>query len=238
MGQEVERLALARGHKVTARFDIKNPLDKASRLEAPEVLVEFSVPDAVLPNLRWAAARRIPVIEGTTGWYADLAEARAIPGLTMVYSPNFSPGVFVFMELVRTAARQLSSVEGYDSYVNEWHHSGKLDSPSGTARKLGEILVEELPDKERALYDICNRRIESDEIHIGSIRAGRIPGTHEVGFDSAFDMIELRHTAHGREGFALGSILAAEWILGKEGVFTMEEFMLGFRNKKEKKDGS
>ena len=229
MGREVETLAVSRGHEIKACFSLEDPLTDTSSLSEVEVLIDFSAPDAVLSTLKTAASRGVPVVEGTTGWGDYLGQACEIPGLTMVYSPNFSPGVYVFMQLVRSAARQLSCIQGYDCHVNEWHHTGKLDSPSGTARKLGEILVEELPNKEKTVYDTCDRRIEPGELQVTSTRVGRVPGTHVVGFDSAFDMIELKHQAHGREGFALGAVLAAEWIVAKEGIFTMEEFMADYQ---------
>lgn len=233
MGREIEVLARSRGHAIEAYFDIEEPLIKGSSLTGIDVLIDFSVPGAVLETLQAAASAAVPVIEGTTGWSDLLRKACAIPGLTMVHSPNFSPGVYVFMQLVRDAAKQLGRLQGYDCYVHEWHHAGKLDSPSGTAKKLGEILLEELPSKVKTLYDTCDRRIEPGELQVTSTRAGRIPGTHLVGFDSAFDTIELKHQAHGRQGFALGAILAAEWILGRQGVFTMDDFMADYRAGKE-----
>jgi len=229
MGREIETIAVSRGHEIGACFCLEDPLTEASSFSEVEVLIDFSAPDAVLPTLEVAASLGIPVVEGTTGWGDYFSQVRQIPELTMVYSPNFSPGVYVFMQLVRSAARQLGCVQGYDCYVNECHHTGKLDSPSGTAKKLGEILLEELPTKEKTLYDTCNRRIEPGELQVTSSRVGRVPGTHEVGFDSAFDMIELRHQAHGREGFALGAVLAAEWIVEKRGIFTMEDFMADYQ---------
>ena len=229
MGREIETIAVSRGHEIGACFSLEDPLPGTSSLSEIEVLIDFSAPDAVLPTLKSAASSGIPVVEGTTGWGDYLAQACEIPGLTMVYSPNFSPGVYVFMQLVRSAARQVSCIQGYDCHVNEWHHTGKLDSPSGTAKKLGEILLEELPNKEKTVYGTCDRRIEPGELQVTSTRVGRVPGTHEVGFDSAFDVIELRHRAHGRDGFALGAVLAAEWIVAKKGIFTMEDFMVDYQ---------
>jgi 4-hydroxy-tetrahydrodipicolinate reductase len=229
MGREIETIAVSRGHEIGVRFDIEGPRVETSSLSGVEVLVDFSVPGAVLSTLKAAASCRIPVVEGTTGWGEDLGEACEIKGLTMVHSPNFSPGVYVFMQLVRSAARQLGCIRGYDCHVHEWHHTGKLDSPSGTAKKLGDILVAELPAKDKTLYDTCNRRIEPGELQVTSTRVGRVPGTHIVGFDSTFDTIELKHQAHGREGFALGAVLAAEWIVAKEGIFTMEDFMADYQ---------
>jgi 4-hydroxy-tetrahydrodipicolinate reductase len=229
MGREIETIAVSRGHEIGARFDIEGPRVEVSSLSGLDVLVDFSVADAVLSTLKTAASCGIPVVEGTTGWGAELGEAFEIERLTMVHSPNFSPGVYVLMQLVRSAARQLGRIQGYDCHVHEWHHTGKVDSPSGTAKKLGDILVAELPMKDKTLYDTCNRRIEPGELQVTSTRVGRVPGTHIVGFDSAFDTIELKHQAHGREGFALGAVLAAEWIVAKKGIFTMEDFMADYQ---------
>lgn len=234
MGQEIETLAVSRNHEVRACFDVDDPLRPTTSLSEIDVLIDFSVPSAVLPTLETAAASGVPVVEGTTGWGDQLAQVLKIPGLTMVCSPNFSPGVYIFMQLARVAARHLGKIQGYDCFVHEWHHTGKLDSPSGTAKKLGEILLGELSTKEKTLYDTCDRKIEPGELQVTSTRVGRIPGTHMVGFDSAFDMIELKHQAHGREGFALGAVLAAEWIVAKNGIFTMDDFMADYQAEKER----
>ena len=224
MGREVERAALARGHEICAIFDEETPLDAASNLQDAGVLIDFSLASAVLGVLRSAARAGVPVVEGTTGWQQDLEEARGIPGLTMVHSPNFSVGVYQFMRLARQAGALLGSLD-YDCYVHEFHHRGKADSPSGTARQLGSILLEAHPGKQRLLEGDCRRRIEPDELQISSTRVGRIPGIHEIGFDSEADTIILRHEAHGREGFAGGAVLAAEWIADKTGIFSMDRFM-------------
>jgi len=175
--------------------------------------------------LRVAAKNTVPVVEGTTGWYDRFDEVRAIEGLTMIYSPNFSIGVYQFTQLVRRAARHLGPLECYDTYVHEWHHSGKADSPSGTAARLAEVLVEELPNKDSSMHESCHRQIEPSELHVTSTRVGRMPGTHEVGFDSEYDQIQLRHVALGRTGFAYGSLKAAEWIVDRQGIYTMDDWM-------------
>ncbi|GAB4248826.1 MAG: 4-hydroxy-tetrahydrodipicolinate reductase [Acidobacteriota bacterium] len=226
IGREVARVAEERGHEIVAIFDIDRPLREDSNLAGVEVLIEFSLAEAVPGTLREAARRGIPVVEGTTGWYHCLEELTSLPGLTMIYSPNFSLGVYVFSRLVREAARRLGAWEEFDVYVHEWHHRGKVDSPSGTARKLAQILLEEIPHKERVLEDRCDgRRIDPEELHVTSTRAGLIPGIHEVGFTSGGETLTLRHQAHSRECFARGAVRAAEWIVGRRGIFTLEDMM-------------
>lgn len=228
MGHEVEKLAGGLGHEVTAIFDESNPLDGNSVLDA-DVLIDFSLSHVVLGVLKVAARKGIPVVEGTTGWQDQWDEVRGIEGLTMIHSPNFSMGVYQFSRLVREAASLLGPLECYDSYLHEWHHSGKADSPSGTAIRLAEILIAELPDKEKPLYESCHRRIDPGELHVSSTRVGRMPGTHEIGFDSEYDQILLRHTAQGRAGFAYGALRAAEWIVENEGIFSMDDWMTSGR---------
>lgn len=225
MGKEIESLSQEMGQEIVAVFDEYSPLVETSVLGGAEVLIDFSLGEAVLGVLREAAKKKLPVVEGTTGWYDHLDEARAIGGLTMIYSPNFSMGVYQFTQLARRAAQLLGPLDCYDTYVHEWHHSGKADSPSGTAVHLAEVLVGELPNKDRSMYESCHRRIEPPELHVTSTRVGRIPGTHEVGFDSEYDQIQLRHVAQGRVGFAYGSLKAAEWIVGRQGIFTMDDWM-------------
>jgi 4-hydroxy-tetrahydrodipicolinate reductase len=225
MGQIVEETAIRRGHTISGIFDVDKPLGSPEQLRDSDAVISFSLPQAVFQLLEAAAAAGVPVVEGTTGWYEGLERARRIPGLNMVYSPNFSVGVFHFTEIVREAAQRLGGSEGYDCYVHEFHHSGKVDSPSGTARHLGEVILESVPGKNEIRGESCHGRINPEELHITSTRAGRFPGTHEVGFDSDVDLVQVRHTAHGRGGFALGAVLAAEWIAGRKGIYTMREFM-------------
>jgi len=225
MGRIVEETALNRGHRIAAVFDIDSPLASPGQLEGSDAVISFSQPQAVFQVLENAAAARVPVVEGTTGWYDQLARALGIPGLTMVYSPNFSIGVYHFTELVREAAARLGGSGEYDVYIHEIHHSGKKDSPSGTARHLGEVVLQAGIRKTSLQTEACHGQIRPDQLHVTSTRAGKIPGIHEVGFDSEADQIELKHTLHGRSGLALGAVMAAEWISGKEGIFTMDDFM-------------
>lgn len=224
MGREVERVALTRSHEIGPVFDEDAPLGAVSELQGADVLIDFSLAEAVVDVLETAARAGVPVVEGTTGWHDAMDQVQRIPALTMIHSPNFSVGVYQFMRIARQAGRLLGPL-GYDCYVHESHHRGKADSPSGTARRLAGLLVEALPEKRRTLEGDCNRRIAPEELHVSSTRIGRVPGTHEVGFDSEADTIVLRHEAHSRAGFARGAVLAAEWIVGQTGIFSMDQFM-------------
>jgi 4-hydroxy-tetrahydrodipicolinate reductase len=213
------------GHEIVAVFDEYNPLEESSSLKGAGVLIDFSLAPAVLGVLKVAAAKMVPVVEGTTGWSHQLEEACQIEGLTMIYSPNFSIGVYQFTQLVREAAKLLGPMNCYDTYIHDWHHSGKVDSPSGTAARLAEVVISELSNKTTPLYETCHRRIKPTELHVSSTRVGRVPGTHEVGFDSEYDQILLRHVAQGRAGLAFGALKAAEWIVGQKGIYSMDDWM-------------
>ncbi len=225
MGREVEKAARQHGHQITAIFDEQNPLSRNSDLNGSDVLISFCLKDVVLGNLEIAARKDIPVVEGTTGWYDQLGNIKQIPKLTLIYSPNFSIGMYQYSKLVEYAARLYAPFGDYDCYLHEWHHTGKADSPSGTARKLAAILLAKLPQKKYVLESPPDGKIDPAALHVTSTRVGSVAGTHEIGFNSPFDTILLRHTAHGREGFAQGAVMAAEWIVGRKGIFTMEDFM-------------
>ncbi len=225
MGHQVEDIAKSRGHSINAVFDVDQPFDLNSDLNGAEVLIDFTLAGAVMNNLQTAAGLGVPIVEGTTGWLDDYDKAVAIENLTMITSPNFSIGVYQFTKIVQAAAKLMAKLDSYDCYLHEWHHTGKADSPSGTAKKLTEVLLENLEYKDNPFFETSHGVINPKSLHVTSSRVGRIPGTHEIGFDSAYDTITLRHQAHSREGFAFGSVLAAEWLIGKKGVFTMDDFM-------------
>ncbi len=225
MGQAVEQVALNSGHTISAIFDIDRPFSSSAIMKGTDVLIDFTLGEAVIDNLRIAAQLSIPVVEGTTGWFEKISQLTAINNLTVIYSPNFSIGVYQFTQLIAFASKLMGKLDDYDCYLHEFHHTGKVDSPSGTAKKLADILVENLPQKNSALFETSHGKIEPDTLHVTSTRTGRIPGTHEVGFDSPYDFIEIKHQAHGRDGFAYGAIRAAEWIISRSGIFTMDDFM-------------
>jgi 4-hydroxy-tetrahydrodipicolinate reductase len=210
MGRMIEALAPEYGFSVHARIDAN---DDISLARGADVAIEFSTPDAAVGNIEKLAVLGVQVVAGTTGWLAKMDQARAVvdaSGTGLVWSPNFSIGVNVFSRLVKEAAKLLADEPQYGAWAWEIHHSTKKDAPSGTLIKL-------VNEMRNAGY--------SREIDIGSNRAGAHPGTHEIGFDSAADTITLRHAARSREGFARGALKAAQWIVGKKGVFEFGEVL-------------
>ena len=217
MGRLVEARAREDGHEiglvVTSREAARGAQELAESLRGHDAAVDFSTARAVPRNAEACALARVPLVEGTTGWQEQAGEVRdavASRNGALVYGANFSVGVAIFYRLVARAAELFAAVEGYEPFVEEAHHSRKRDAPSGTALKLKELLAERLPGA---------------AVPVASTRAGHIPGTHRVGFDSAADQLTLTHAARTREGFAAGSLLAARWIQGRTGVFEFAEVM-------------
>lgn len=208
MGRLIETLAPEYEFSIHSRIDLDDDFEKA---RGADVAVEFTMPEAVAPNVEKLAALNVPVIIGTTGWSKDIARVLAAAHqVPMVWSPNFSIGVNVFTRLVREAARLLNNEPQYGAWAWEIHHHTKKDAPSGTLAKL----VEEM---KKAGY--------ARPIDISSNRAGAHPGTHEIGFDSGADTITLRHTARSREGFARGALKAAQWVIGKQGFHEFSDIL-------------
>jgi 4-hydroxy-tetrahydrodipicolinate reductase len=210
MGRMIEALAPEYGFSVHVRIDVN---DDISLARGADVAIEFSTPDAAIGNIEKLAVLGVQVVAGTTGWLAKLDQARATvdaSGTALVWSPNFSIGVNVFSRLVKEAAKLLADEPQYGAWAWEIHHSTKKDAPSGTVIKL-------VNDMKSAGYERA--------IDVSSNRAGAHPGTHEIGFDSAADTITLRHAARSREGFARGALKAAQWIIGKKGVFEFSEIL-------------
>lgn len=182
----------------------------AEKLRGHDAAIDFSVGDAVLKNVEACARSQVPLVEGTTGWKQNEPQAKEIVAENngaLVYGANFSIGVNLFYRLTSEAAKLFAAVEGYEPFIEEAHHNRKRDAPSGTALKLRDIMSEHLPG----------------DISTASTRAGYIPGTHRVGFDSEPDQILLTHTARSRQGFAAGALLAAHWIIGRKGTFEFSE---------------
>jgi 4-hydroxy-tetrahydrodipicolinate reductase len=226
MGHEIEAAAREQGETIAKTFDIGNPVDVASLADV-DMCIEFSTPQTVLQNLRVAIEARKDIVVGTTGWYEHLPEIRKTVGASgLLYSPNFSIGVNIVFRLVKAAAELMNKAPQYDPYIHELHHRQKVDSPSGTALKLGEILLSKMERKKRMETQALNRRIDPEELHVSSTRVGTFAGTHTVGFDSDADLIEITHTAKTRRGFALGAVRAAQWLKGRKGVFTMDDVEL------------
>ncbi len=217
MGKMVESSALTRGHAVVARFDIDNNVAgaglTAESLSGIDAAIEFSTPETALTNIRRLVALRVPTVVGTTGWYAQMEEVKqlvAAHDAALVWGANFSIGMNLFFKVVREAAALFARYGEFDPYLLEAHHKFKQDAPSGTALVIAEHV--------RASYG--DRTPE-----FSVIRAGHIPGTHEVGFDSAADTVTLTHTARNRAGFAAGAVLAAELLVGKSGFYEFPELL-------------
>lgn len=229
MGRAVEQAALERGHEIVARLGSAwGRGTEDPEIEDAAVCVEFSRPDAALPNLRRIAELGKPLVVGTTGWYRDLSLAGRVVAekdTACVYAPNFSLGLNLYLQVVERAARLFGSFEDYDVLATETHHRRKIDSPSGTAGRIGEILLEQIPRKRRIVTDSLDRPIAPDELHLLAGRAGHFPGTHSVVFDSPADSVELVHRARSRMGFALGAVLAAEWIRGRRGFYSFSRML-------------
>ncbi len=223
MGREVERLALQAGDQIVSKFDL-DPLPDARGLQKADVCIEFSTPAAVMANMKLAADSGVDIVVGTTGWYGHVEQVRGwFTDSALVYAQNFSPGVNVFYRILQRAAELMDSLPEYDVFVEEHHHRGKADCPSGTALRIAEILLGEIERKTRTVEGVPRDGIREDALQISSVRAGTMPGTHIVGFDSDGDIIELRHTAKNRMGFAMGALRAARWVRGRKGVFTIDD---------------
>ena len=215
MGQLIERQAREAGDeigKIMTSQDSSHKLvaELAAPLEDHDVAIDFSVGDAVLTNVKACMRAHVPLVEGTTGWKKVEADVRRIVKEhdgAFVYSANFSIGVNIFYRVIERAAQLMAPMDQYEAFIEEQHHSRKRDVPSGTALKLQELMEEQL----------------KVDVSIASTRAGHIPGTHRVGFDSSSDQITLTHTARSREGFAAGALLAARWIVGRKGVFEFSD---------------
>ncbi len=208
MGKLVEQLAPEYGFEIHARIDVNDDLSAAKGADAA---IEFSTPEAALANIEGLAALQVPAAIGTTGWLEHMSRVRATVekhNTAMVWAANFSIGVNVFLKVVHEAARLLAKEDAYGAWAWEIHHDAKKDAPSGTLLAL-------VREMKAAGY---TRFVDES-----SNRAGKHPGTHEIGFDSAADTITLRHTARSREGFARGALKAAQWIQGKRGVFEFKD---------------
>ena len=220
MGQVIERIAIERGHEIVLKKDEFNTYDGLSNAD---VAIDFSVPTAAVSNISNCFHANVPVISGTTGWlehYDEMLILCAAKNGGFISSSNFSLGVNIFFELNEYLAKIMSKFDSYSVDMEEIHHTQKLDAPSGTAISLAKGVIENSSYTNWTL-----EKPERNQIHIETKRIGTIPGTHTVTYNSTVDAIEIKHTAHSREGFALGAVIAAEWIVGKHGVFTMKDVL-------------
>jgi len=243
----VEKIAVDRKHEIVLKIDLDNQHDlTAENLQKADAVIEFSTPATVLGNIEQCFKAGVPIVVGTTGWYKQLPEVKERCEETdnaLVYATNFSVGVNLFFHINRVLARLINGYPYYDVQVEEIHHTQKLDSPSGTAITLAEGIIQNLGAKTEWVNVLTgdegetrDENIKNDQLLIESFRIDSVPGTHTVIYDSEVDSIELKHTAHNRNGFALGAVLAAEWIRGKKGFHSVEDmFDFGERVKGESK---
>ena len=220
MGKMIEQLALDRGHQIVAKVDIDTTEIDFANID---VAIDFSMPDAAFGNISSCIENKVPIISGTTGWLDNYDNAITLceeKKGAFIYASNFSLGVNVFFELNAYLGRMMKNLNQYRVAMEEIHHTQKLDAPSGTAITLAEGIIANTNYQNWKLGEPSE-----NEISINSKREGSVPGTHTVDYTSEVDSIEIKHTAHNREGFALGAVIAAEWLHGKTGVFTMKNVL-------------
>ncbi len=226
MGHEIERLAPAQGLTIGRTFDVGDVIDHAAAQQF-DVAIEFTHPDAVLENIRTLVKLNRPIVVGTTGWLEQLAQVESIVAEgngTVIYASNFSIGVNIFFALVREAGRLFNEQAQYDAAIHEVHHVRKADSPSGTALSAANILLNALDRKRTLLTDASHGIIPPGALHVSSQRLGSTVGAHTVTFDSDADTLELSHRAKNRSGFALGALMAAQWVCAQPpGLYRFED---------------
>lgn len=223
MGKIIERIALERGHQISAKIDVNNAHEFAAA--QGDVAIEFSHPDAAFNNVINCMNKSIPVVCGTTGWLNRKSEVEALckeKNGAFFYASNYSLGVNIFFKLNEYLAKMMAQHKDYDISMDEIHHTEKKDAPSGTAITLAEGVLKHSALKKKWVNDPSDN---SEELEIKSFRIDQIPGTHSVKYSSLIDDLEIRHIAHSREGFAKGAVMVAEWLKDKKGIFGMDDYL-------------
>ncbi|MDG3581353.1 4-hydroxy-tetrahydrodipicolinate reductase [Galbibacter pacificus] len=221
MGKMIEKIAISRNHEIIAKVDVNNSDDVA--ITKADVAIDFSIPSAAFNNIKHCLENNVPVISGTTGWLDKYNEAVSICNENkgaFIYASNFSLGVNVFFELNEYLAKMMKNLSQYKVSMEEIHHTQKQDAPSGTAITLAEGIIKNTENTGWKLEEA-----QENEIPITALREPEVPGTHSISYKSDVDTIDIKHTAHNREGFALGAVIAAEWIQRKTGVFSMKDVL-------------
>ena len=223
MGKEIEQIALQRGHEIVLKIKGTEEYD----ISKVDIAIDFSVPNAALSNIVSCFRNNVPVISGTTGWLDDFDKAIDVckeNNGSFIYASNFSIGVNIFFELNKQLAKMMNSQKEYSINVEEIHHTKKLDTPSGTAITLAEGIINNTSKRDWQLKE-RQTQINAGTIPIEAKRILDVPGTHIISYESQIDSIEIKHTAHNRKGFALGAIIAAEWLNNKIGIYTMKDVL-------------
>lgn len=231
MGQIIERFAIERGHDIVLKIGIENLEDfTKENLEKADVAIDFSAPDTAVSNIYKCFEAGLPVVVGTTGWYGSLQQIKndcLKSNNTLLYGSNFSVGVNLFFHLNKVLAKLMNNYPAYEVQVEEIHHTQKLDSPSGTAMTIAEDIVDAVDRKSEWVNEVVGTDIpdafKNEQLLIESHRIENVPGTHTVVYSSEVDDIEIKHTAHNRAGFALGAVIAAEWLENKQGFYSVAD---------------
>ena len=232
MGREIEAQALSRNHKIILKVDVENASSFSNEeLAKADVAIEFSTPHTAYDNILKCFQADVPVVVGTTGWLDKLEDVKKVcaeKDQSLFYSSNFSIGVNIFFEINKKLAQLMMTQEQYEVSIEEIHHTQKLDSPSGTAVTLGNDLIKNIGRK-KSWVNISpgkqKQTTDASQLLITSVRTENVPGTHTISYSSDVDNIEIKHTAHSRKGFASGALMAAEWLPGKKGIFTMQDLL-------------
>jgi 4-hydroxy-tetrahydrodipicolinate reductase len=220
MGKEIEKIAISRGHEIVIKKDVDDEIE----ITLADVAIDFSVPNSAFNNISNCLNNNVPIISGTTGWLENYKDAVALckeKKGAFIYASNYSLGVNIFFELNKQLAKMMNTIEGYNISMEEIHHTLKLDAPSGTAITLAEGIIE---NSSKNNWELGEKTSE-ENIAIVAKRIPDVPGTHTVWYESKVDTLEIKHTAHSRKGFALGAVIAAEWIADKTGVFSMKDVL-------------
>lgn len=231
MGQMIEKFALKRGHEIALIVDSENRDGLiAENLVDADIAIDFSTPEAALGNISLCFEANLPLVVGTTGWYDHIEEVKETcleADQSLLYGSNFSIGVNLFFHVNKLLAKAIAPYQQYDVQVEEIHHIHKLDAPSGTAITIAEGIIDNSEIKKTWVNQVVGAEEEivnqPHELLIESLRIEEVPGTHTVLYSSEVDQIEFKHTAHNREGFALGAVIAAEWLYGKKGFYQVTE---------------
>ena len=221
MGKTIEKIAIERGHDIVLKVD-ENTHDYD--IKEADIAIDFSIPTVAFNNITNCFRNGVPVVSGTTGWLERFEEAKEICSKNnggFIYASNFSLGVNIFFELNENLAKMMKNLSQYNISMEEIHHTKKLDAPSGTAITLAEDIIKHT-SKNKWTVDVTS---SNDELPIVAKRIPDIPGTHAIEYKSEVDTIDIKHTAHNRQGFALGAVIASEWLLYKKGIFTMKDVL-------------
>lgn len=232
MGQQVERVAQQRGHSIVSKIAPKATFPKITEesLREAQICIDFTHPECILEHIRDVARLGKSIVVGTTGWYDHIGTVKKIVkdhNIGLIYAPNFSIGINLFLRIVSEASALINAFDDYDVGVIEAHHNQKADSPSGTSLAVANRILNKISRKKTIVHNLPHASLPPEALHVGSLRCGSVPGTHSVIYDSAQDSITVTHEARNREGFALGAVVAAEWLSDKKGFYTMEDLFGG-----------